>query len=67
MPTSDKIKEARASLGETQAEFGLRFGVDQSTIHRWETNGVPERGVTRMAVESVLGQLPKREPAEATQ
>lgn len=57
MVTSEQVKKARAGLKESQAAFGARFGVDQSTIHRWETDGIPERGVTAMAVERVLADL----------
>lgn len=62
-----KIETARKGLNETQAEFGRRFGVDQSTIHRWETQGVTDRGVTAMAVERILSELPLPVPAEAPQ
>lgn len=58
-----KIEAIRKGLRESQAEFGLRFGVDQSTIHRWETKGVTDRGVTALAVERILSELP---PAEAS-
>ena len=47
--TGAQIKKIRESREETQVEFGAHFGVDQSTIHRWETNGITDRGVTRLA------------------
>jgi DNA-binding transcriptional regulator YiaG len=51
------IRKARELTGESQTAFGHRFGVDQSTIARWETNG-PPRGAARLAlsreVESIL-------------
>lgn len=53
--TSDTIKAARASLGESQEEFARRFGVHQSTIARWEARGVKDN-LTRLAVETVLSQ-----------
>lgn len=31
-----RLKRVRAKLGETQTEFGKRFGVDQSTVAKWE-------------------------------
>lgn len=65
MPTSDEIKAARFQLGESQAAFGLRFGIDQSTVHRWETNGLPERGTARVAVENLLEQLRGRRQSSA--
>lgn len=48
------IREARERVGESQAVFGERFGVDQSTIHRWETNGPPTKGPGRRALEREL-------------
>jgi DNA-binding transcriptional regulator YiaG len=52
-----EIKKARERLGETQEEFSRRFGVDQSTVHRWETYGVPDKGTSRMVVARVLTEL----------
>lgn len=31
-----KIRKLRKALGENQAEFGARFGVEQATVSRWE-------------------------------
>lgn len=40
-----RISRVRRHLGETQAEFGERFGVDQSTVSKWESGKqVPESG-----------------------
>jgi DNA-binding transcriptional regulator YiaG len=61
----ENIKAVRERLGETQAAFGRRFGVDQSTVHRWETEGVSRRGATRVAVEHVLRNLPTENLNEA--
>jgi DNA-binding transcriptional regulator YiaG len=63
--TSEEIKTARLSLQESQEAFGARFGVDQSTVHRWETKGLPDRGAARIAVESLLVSL--RQQNEASQ
>jgi DNA-binding transcriptional regulator YiaG len=57
MPSTDEIRTVRNLLGETQAAFARRFGVDQATIHRWETKGLPERGAARVAVKNVLATL----------
>lgn len=62
MVTSDMIdgstvKTARDQLGESQAQFGRRFGVDQSTIHRWETEGPPVRGSARTLIERVIADI----------
>jgi transcriptional regulator with XRE-family HTH domain len=51
------ILAARQRLNESQAAFGERFGVDQSTVHRWETNGLPDRGAARFAVETFLASI----------
>jgi DNA-binding transcriptional regulator YiaG len=58
-----RIKAARIRLKESQTAFAARFGVDQATIHRWETEGLPRRGPARKAVESVLKEL---QPFEAS-
>lgn len=51
------IKRARQRLGESQAAFAKRFGVNQSTLQRWETGGVTESGTARIAIEYVLAEL----------
>jgi DNA-binding transcriptional regulator YiaG len=48
---------------ETQEAFGRRFGVDQSTVQRWETKGVPNRGPARVAIERVLSELSSEQAA----
>jgi DNA-binding transcriptional regulator YiaG len=58
------IKALRESLGETQAQFGDRFGVDQSTVHRWETAGLPNGGAARTAVERFAAEQPSSQAAE---
>lgn len=62
--SGDELKATRERLGESQSQFGERFGVDQSTIHRWETDGISDRGTTKLAVERVLAELPA--PVEAS-
>jgi DNA-binding transcriptional regulator YiaG len=57
MASGKKIKAARLSLKESQASFAGRFGVDQATVHRWETYGLPERGAARKAVEKFLREV----------
>jgi len=61
----DDIKAIRTQLGESQAAFAQRFGVDQATVHRWEKKGLPKRGTARVAVENLLDDL--EQPAEAAQ
>jgi DNA-binding transcriptional regulator YiaG len=57
MISGDDIKATRERLGESQAEFAKRFGVDQSALSRWETQGVPVRGPAEAIVERVLTEL----------
>lgn len=57
MITKEAILAARRSVGESQAEFAKRFGVEQNTVHRWETIGIPTTGTTRIAIERVLADL----------
>lgn len=51
------IRRAREHVGESQQVFGARFGVDQSTAHRWETIGPPSRGPARKAIERELAEI----------
>jgi DNA-binding transcriptional regulator YiaG len=57
MTDSDSIRAARGKVGESQTVFGQRFGVDQSTVARWETGGVPKRGPARKAIERELALI----------
>jgi DNA-binding transcriptional regulator YiaG len=71
MITGLQIKRAREHLQENQTQFAGRFGVDQSTIHRWESNGLPDRGTALIAVQAILQEIgpipdePAPEPAKA--
>jgi DNA-binding transcriptional regulator YiaG len=51
------VKAIRTALGETQEAFGRRFGVDQATIHRWESLGIPEHGAARAVMERFVADL----------
>jgi DNA-binding transcriptional regulator YiaG len=51
------IRRAREKVGESQAVFGRRLGVDQSTVHRWETKGPPSNGPARKALERELSAI----------
>lgn len=63
--TPEMVKAARERLAESQAAFAERFGVDQSTVHRWETEGPPERGAAGKMLELVLTEIGSLPPAEA--
>jgi len=56
MISGEEIRQARIKLGESQTAFGRRLGVDQSTIHRWETAGPPEGGAAPKLLEQFLQQ-----------
>jgi len=59
-----ELRAQRERVGETQSQFAERFGVNQSTIHRWETLGVARIKATRVLIEAVLKdvrRLPDRE------
>lgn len=49
------IKALRKSRGWTQEQMAQHFGVDKATVWRWEKGGVPDRGVTRVAIETEFG------------
>ncbi|MGA0564141.1 helix-turn-helix domain-containing protein [Ancylobacter sp. VNQ12] len=52
--TAEHIRAARTAANESQAAFGARFGVDQSTVHRWETDGPPIRPMVQTAIAAVV-------------
>ena len=57
MITASEIQEARRKVAESQEAFGRRFGVDQSTIHRWETSGPPRQKVMQEGIRRVLSDI----------
>lgn len=61
MITGQIIKETRERVGESQAQFAARFGVNQSTVHRWEAEGPPSTGTARIVIEQVVSQLAETE------
>lgn len=60
MITASQIKDAREFVDETQTEFCVRLGVDQSTLSRWEEKGPPQHGPTQVALEGVIGPILRR-------
>lgn len=63
MMASERLRTVRIRLGESQATFGLRFGVDQATVHRWETNGIPARGAAQKAIERFFREIEQLDEA----
>ena len=45
--TKDKMKELRRGKGSNIRQFADLLGVSQSTVKRWEADGVPEHADTR--------------------
>lgn len=64
MLSATQIQKARRDTGDTQTEFARRIGVDQSTISRWEKEGISDR-LTSIAVESILKQVKTARASEA--
>lgn len=60
MITAQTIKSAREKLNETQGQFGKRFGVKQPTVHRWERDGVPQKGAASVLIAERLAAMKKR-------
>lgn len=57
MISGDEVRRAREELGESQAAFASRLGVDQSVVSRWEKKGVPQRGTALIAVQKILAEI----------
>lgn len=66
MVEAAEIKEMREALGESQAVFGARFGVDQSTVDRWE-NKPPKRGPALLALQRLRDELNSAKHPEAAE
>jgi DNA-binding transcriptional regulator YiaG len=64
MITGRDIADARGRLKESQAAFAARFGVNQSTIDRWENDGVPSRPLVQKAIKQTLEKIKFPESAQ---
>lgn len=69
MVTAETIRTLRSGLKESQAVFAKRFGVHQSTVDRWETDGLPEGGPAVILMRQLIGaqaqaSTPSSQPAE---
>ena len=45
------IRKLREARGWSRREMADHFGVNLTTVLRWENNGVPARGPARRAIE----------------
>lgn len=59
MASGELIRKARELVGESQAQFGRRFGVDQSTVARWEAEGSPGRGSASVLIDREIAAIGK--------
>ena len=50
------LRKARERLGETQAQFASRTGVNQATISRWERLG-PRTGPSVITAQQILTRV----------
>ena len=51
---TERMRSARILLGESQARFAKRLGVNQGTLSRWEQSGVPAYVVVGYMVAEIL-------------
>lgn len=62
--TKEELKLRRLAIGETQAVFAARFGVDRTTYVSWETVSLPRRAsgleLIRRVLVDVDAELEKR-------
>ena len=52
------ITELRSRLGLSQLDLADRFGVDRSTLSRWETGVTEPRGAARKLLDAMLAENP---------
>lgn len=57
MVTARDIRRARKKLEESQAKFAKRFGVNQSTVDRWEEVGPPENGPAAILLSQFIRRV----------
>ena len=58
------IKRLRSALGESQSEFGDRFGAGHAIVSRWESGQrQPNRWVMRLIVELYRSTFTKKKEA----
>lgn len=60
MHSTPNIKALREARNWTRQEMANYFGVNLTTILRWENNGIPMRGPARRAIEREMANLLSR-------
>lgn len=56
----EQIREARAGLGMTQAEFAAALGSDIRTVQRWEAGERSPRGAAARMIETLAAKAKRR-------
>ena len=51
MTNTIDIKAIRTAKNWTQPQMAAEFGVNTSTVWRWEHEGIPNRGMTKSVLE----------------
>lgn len=59
------ITGLRSRLGLSQLDLAVRFGVDRSTLSRWETGVTEPRGAARKLLDAMLAENPAQSQAGA--
>lgn len=67
METAINITLLRKKRHWTQGDMADHFGVDKSTVWRWENEGIPARGVSRKAIEREWKEAMSEQAREAAQ
>jgi len=57
MMNKNSIRQLRKARGWTRREMASYFGVNLTTILRWENHGIPSRGLARKAIEREMAAL----------
>lgn len=51
------LKTIRTNLKVSRAALAEEFGVDVTTVCRWEKYGIPARGASRKAIEKWIEEV----------
>jgi len=59
MITAQRLRQVRKSLGDTQAAFALRFGLNQATVSRGEDEayGPPTEKLAQAGLAAIIASI----------
>jgi DNA-binding transcriptional regulator YiaG len=60
MNTPRQIQMIRKLLGETQAQFATRMGVDQATVSKWESGRLRMSGPAIILFEQLAEKIKRK-------